>query len=420
MNNYQAVKMLEAADKVNQVPLLVGVHGIGKSSLVQEYARDAGLHAEVLILSLMEEGDLSGIPTPALVGGLQTTVWSAPDWYSRIVNRAWPMELETAHLSSSDPTFPIPSSKLVSREELNEIYRNHYDLPRDGSLLLHTQTNLTYAKGKRSVLLLDEFNRSSRAILNVSLQLLLDKRVHSHVLPVGTFVCAAINPSDDGNYTVEELDMAMIDRPVWVDLEADLGAWVKWARSNGVDEKIIDFLLDGENHKYLHFVPKDGKKGSSPRSWTRLSKFLSIADTVDPETFSSYVLGTVGSTVHPVFMNYYNNYVKSVSVADVIKAVGKSTDLAKASAKLAKLTGKLEVIQRTDLAHSLATHFKGNDKPFAYLAYLYSLPLEVIAAYAKELKSTNKELFEKVLVEYDSSLNDGKRALLLRVLNVNF
>ena len=65
---------LSACDKANLSPLVEGVHGIGKSDAVKQYAKDNDLHCEILILSLMDTGDLIGIPRTADIGGIQSTV----------------------------------------------------------------------------------------------------------------------------------------------------------------------------------------------------------------------------------------------------------------------------------------------------------------------------------------------------------
>ena len=63
----------------------------------------------------MDTGDLIGIPRTADIGGIQSTVWSAPDWYSRIINAAWPEKFQYADLEFTDPEFKkFVDSKLSS------------------------------------------------------------------------------------------------------------------------------------------------------------------------------------------------------------------------------------------------------------------------------------------------------------------
>lgn len=98
-------QIIAAADACGQVPLIEGLHGIGKSEGVYQYAQEANLHYEPLILSLMEVADLMGIPESTSIGGLKSTTWAAPTWYSRIVDNAWPKDIEYSDLVFKDPEF---------------------------------------------------------------------------------------------------------------------------------------------------------------------------------------------------------------------------------------------------------------------------------------------------------------------------
>jgi hypothetical protein len=125
------------------------------------------------------------------------------------------------------------------------------------------------------VLFLDEINRASNDLIGASLQLILDGRLNEHQLPPGTMIVAAINP-DDGNYSVNSLDPAMMDRMVVCEVEADAHSWLRYAKSYGVNDKVVEFIT--KSTKYIHHTPKDGGKGTSPRSWTRLSKYLNYCE----------------------------------------------------------------------------------------------------------------------------------------------
>ncbi len=103
---------------------------------------------------------------------------------------------------------------LITREQLNILYCE-YIKDYSGQLLLHLQELVKYKKAKRSVLFLDEMNRSATDTLNASLQLVLDRRLNDHRLPIvngrPTLVAAAINPAD-ADYTVNTFDPALLDR----------------------------------------------------------------------------------------------------------------------------------------------------------------------------------------------------------------
>lgn len=105
MNIEEIKQLISAADTCGHVPLIKGVHGIGKSEAVIQHAIDQNMHYEPLILSLMDTSDLMGIPFTIPVGGLSSTTWAAPTWYTNIVNVAWPEELEVGDLEFNDKKF---------------------------------------------------------------------------------------------------------------------------------------------------------------------------------------------------------------------------------------------------------------------------------------------------------------------------
>lgn len=115
MTTRDLVPFIAAVDMADLAPLISSKHGIGKSSVVQQYAAANNLHCEVLILSLMDTGDLCGLPRTVEIGGQLSTTWSAPVWFNRIINAAWPEKFKYADLEFTDPEFKkFVDSKLSS------------------------------------------------------------------------------------------------------------------------------------------------------------------------------------------------------------------------------------------------------------------------------------------------------------------
>lgn len=423
MNIKEATQLLKEADSVGHVVLFESLHGVGKSSMCAQYASDADLHLEVLILSLMDTGDLLGIPDTTNVGGLTSTTWAAPVWYTRIVNAAWPEELETDQLSFVDDQLAATVNSLstnnrIPRSALNKAYCTHYDIPNHGLALLR-QPHVTYAKSKRSLLFIDEMNRATTDILNAALPLVLDGRLGDHVLPIvngkRTGVAAAINPADQ-SYTVSGFDPALLDRFVYAKLDSSASEWLDWARTANINPTVTGFIVD--NPTKLHFVPKDDtEKGSSNRSWARLSDYLNTLS--DPTKANShYIMGTLGKIIGAEFVMYLKNYSKAFTIKDVERKVNRApklNDVQKLSTRLTKDVEKMEAIKRLDLATQLQDKYVDKENytdALPYLAYLHALPLESLASYVSKTKetsgllqklanldqeATNKELFHKIV-----------------------
>lgn len=423
MNINEAIELIEDADEVGHVPLLIGVHGIGKSQAPKEYAEKEGMHFEPLILSLMDTGDMLGLPKEKDVGGMSSTNWSAPTWFSNIANAAWPQEFELVDLHFNDPDFQKAAldhmeTHGVHRSALNAIYCKYYEVPNDRLQLLR-QDNVTYKKAKRSLLNLDELNRAHKEILDAGLQLILDHRLHSHELPIvngkETLIVGGVNPAG-GDYAVGDFDPAFIDRILEANVEPDLQTSVLYYRARNIEPVIIDFLQ--ENPSKLHFCPEDGSKGTSPRTWERLSDYLKEAKAKNKPIarIIRYVKSTLGASVGIQFMGFYEDYANAFRYDDLVAEL---TDVIQNNPNLGKqkqadlIAGRvasLESVKRMDFAEALiANAFKDNPKtdPEAALVYFYALPLENLAAVLKALQTEDVKTYAQ-LAKVDKQYNNKK------------
>lgn len=421
-------QIIAAADACGQVPLIEGLHGIGKSEGVYQYAQEANLYYEPLILSLMDTGDMLGMPDTVKVSGMLSTVWAAPSWYTNIVNAAWPEVMQLKDLVFNDPVLE-QEVKLkhadaivditVTREKLNETFCEVYGLPNDRLHILR-QSKVRYLKAKRSVLFLDEFNRAAPDILNASLQLILDHRLHTHILPLvdgkETLIVAAVNPST-GNYTVQEFDPALLDRFVMCEATPDFPSWASYARKNNVNQIVIDFL--SENTGKFHFVPADGTKGASPRSWTRLGKYLDTLNGGSSDVMFQYIKGTIGSALASRFITFYNTYSEAVTQKDFDR------DIKKQIKKVEKLgevnpqevathfdakTAQLDAVLRGEYADTFIRQYidkESAEEAMPMLVYLYSLPVESLSAVLKSLQASNVEHYTDLAVLDKEANNKG-------------
>jgi len=414
----ESVHFLTACDLANKSPLIQGVHGLGKSEIIRQYAAEHNMHCETLILSLMDVGDLIGLPRTIEVGGTLTTTWASPDWFQRVVNAAYPTTMSRDHLKFNDPLFAdfaLPRlSSSVERAELNALYCEYTGQYND-QLLLLTQNLVTYTKGRRSVVFLDEFNRAPVDILNASLQLVLDKRLHSHMLPtvngLPTFVVAAINPSD-ANYTVNTFDPALLDRFVHAVVEPDASAWLEnYARPKNVAPVIRDFIA--EHPKRIHYTSANSDIGATPRSWAALSDLIANFDKVPPEIHFQVIKGCIGAEVGSQFYSYYNNYVHVVKMEDIEKLITtqakkKNSTVETIGAAVSKLIEKQEALQKTELAENFySKYIKSPDAATAapLIAFLYGLDLEILNGFLKNKKDSDVQSYMR-LAEFDKVLND--------------
>ncbi|MCB9687608.1 MAG: AAA family ATPase [Alphaproteobacteria bacterium] len=164
------------------VPICVwGVHGIGKTAIVQQVCEARGWAFGYVAPAQFEEmGDLHGLPVLDTDGGGPRTRFAAPDWV---------------------PREPGPG-----------------------------------------VLLFDDLNRADDRILRGVMQLFQTGRMFSWELPPGWQIVATANP-EGGSYSVTSMDDAMLTRMLHLTLELDVAEWAAWAKERGIDRRGVDFVL---------------------------------------------------------------------------------------------------------------------------------------------------------------------------------
>ena len=162
-----------------------GTHGIGKTRMVQAYAKKHGWKMAYVAPAQFEEmGDLHGLPheidPDPTVSGDERTVYLPPDWV---------------------PTDEGPG-----------------------------------------VLLLDDVNRADDRILRGTMQLMQNFEMFSWTLPPKWQIVATANP-EGGDYSVTPMDDAMLTRLMHITMVFDVKAWAAWAVDAGIDPRGIAFAL---------------------------------------------------------------------------------------------------------------------------------------------------------------------------------
>jgi len=116
------------------------------------------------------------------------------------------------------------------------------------------------------ILLLDDWNRASIRIIKGCMQLLQDYGMVSWQLPAGCNIVLTGNP-DQQDYQVTSMDSAIITRIQSVTQRTDKAQWALWAQENGVDPKVINFVL-------MYPEMLIGRERTCPRSIARFGQSL--------------------------------------------------------------------------------------------------------------------------------------------------
>lgn len=331
--------ILDICDESKDSLIIEGVHGIGKSEQVTSWAKKNNYHIETLILSVLEEGDLIGMPMEE--NGV--TTWAPPAFLKR----------------------------MKDAEE----------------------------EGKKCVLFLDELNRASISIRQAALELVLNKRINDHHLPKDSIVVSAINPTD--GYQTDEMDPALLDRFMYMEMKPDASEWLEWAQKNSVHKIVRMFIA--KNPKYIHTTSDNEKITPTPRSWTKLSDNIKVFEKkkFTEDILYTIVKGKVGSTVGTEFVNFYNEHSNMIGIEDIKEAAEKAKNLENAIEAVRDVIDGQESITLISLGESIIDDFNKNeyktlDEAIGMVAYLHAIPLETTTSILKSLQSNDFKTYTKI------------------------
>jgi len=244
---------------VRKPVLLRGRHGIGKSTVVYQYAAQQNMEVVERRASQMTEGDLVGLPS---IEG-NSTRFNPPDWFKAACDRPVVLfldEVDRATLEVRQGIFELTDSRKLNGHTL------------------HPDT-LVFAAVN------------------------------------GGEHCAS-------QYQVAELDPAELDR-WWVqDIEPTVEDWLSWAKDN-VDQFVWDFVNNNRGHLEHVGEYEPNKVYPSRRSWKRLSDTLQTAGLLaDPrvsvEPMFVLASGFVGFEGAVALRDFAKNYDRQVTVEDIL------------------------------------------------------------------------------------------------------
>ena len=239
--------------------LLRGRHGIGKSSVVYQYAESLGMPIVERRASQMTEGDLLGLPT--VDEGV--TSFCPPDWFATACDNGVVLfldEVDRATLEVRQGIFELCDSRKLAGHAL------------------HPDTLIFAAVNG------------------------------------GTHAGAA-------SYQVGEMDPAELDRYTVFDVEPSVDDWLSWAQTN-CDALVTDFIRNNVEHLEHNDDPEPNKVYPSRRSWARFSDTVGRggmleAGSSNPAVFS-LASAYLGFEAAVAFNDFVANYSKVVTVSDIL------------------------------------------------------------------------------------------------------
>ena len=240
----------------NLRPIAVGVEGeagIGKTTLIEDIAKERGMTlCKVNLAQLEEIGDLVGMPMKEC-----EVAWIEN---GQVKDKRWMPESQTKNLDLR--------LKLTGRVRMS--YAPPAWLPVDEN-------------PNGTIVFLDDYTRANSMFMQASMEIINTASYISWKLPKYTSIVLSSNP-DDGQFSVTSLDNAQKTRFINFNLKLNIEDWAKWAEEAEIDGRAINFeLLYGDEI----FKKHNNVQTVNPRSYTTFCKAISgLKDWNKPETLA--------------------------------------------------------------------------------------------------------------------------------------
>ena len=263
MNFKDTLLSAEFVIETDEVPLIVGESGIGKTALARALSKKKGWSLVIIDGNLLKEGEIGGLPT-------------------------------VEDYSFKDARGAINGTKIT-------VYAIHTKL-QEIDRLIH--------EGKEVFLFIDEINRCEHTVQQELMNLILNREINGYKLSEKVKILAAMNPSSkyggDFDYQVVDMDAAQENRFVWLYMESDSKSWMTWATPNNIEPKVIEFISTFP--EYLHSAQREEQIKATPRSFERISKSFKLykenKDTMPSRIFLNILKGNLGNRIAHEFMSF--------------------------------------------------------------------------------------------------------------------
>lgn len=290
---------------LNITSLLVGAHGIGKSQIIKQVAKDMNGYCYTIEGGSLKEGEITGLPfAQQNVDGSSEVRFIK--YYA--INRIWQLEkyyyekaTTTGFLNGTirlevdadgNETLIEGKKSAVVRTAVDKVEAGDDNKYKFGDNL-SAETKLKLIETgeiKPVILFIDELNRTEQQTMKELMNIILNKSINGYNLPWFVSIVSAINPcSQNSTYATNELDDAQLDRFLKLKVEANLEDWIDYSLERGVNTDIVEGLAIAE----AIFIKREkgqedtSEMSPSPRSWEMVSNIYTyIHDAVKTKFFT--------------------------------------------------------------------------------------------------------------------------------------
>lgn len=299
-------------------PLLSGSHGIGKSTVIHDMAKE--LHGKAIVVDggQLKEGEITGLPYQYSDPEGNVSFRFLPHYsVKRIQEREKGIYLKfhpdrNPHLFQ-DIHNPYARNAISPEEKIREILNGEI---------------------QPVVFFLDEINRTETGVYKELRNLLLNRSINGYVFPWWVFFVGAMNPSTSSSYyqTIDR-DPAQLDRFIKIDVKTNPGSFLNYGKEHGLSPVLLEYIK--KNKKNLVSNEDKGEEevlpSPSPRGYDRMDTIRKSFSKLTPfftekendirmmnRDFETICKAKLGNAVGEDFFQYYREHSFNLSVDEFL------------------------------------------------------------------------------------------------------
>lgn len=178
-----------------------------------------------------------------------------------------------------------------------------------------------------AIIFLDEFNRARRDVLNGMFSLALDKTFHTIKLPKNCYIIAAGNPPTDEYFVTDVNETALMARFAHIKLEPSVDEWIQYALGKEVNPDLVSFIRNQpdllEDAKSSFTLPVKVDR----RSYERLDRLYKV--NTPQHLLSQLMAGIIGIERTVAFQEHLKKTEKPLSGEEILAGSERLPDMLK-------------------------------------------------------------------------------------------
>lgn len=221
-------------------------------------------------------------------------------------------------MRETDPDFGYVDKRIASSDPGDIVGRQFYDASVQSLLHIAPEEWPTEGNG---VFVLEELADGTRLQTSAVYSILQERRIGQKPLPEGWWVVGCCNRPDDGS-NARQLTTALADRVAVFNVVADLKSFTEHAVKKDVNPKILAFLrlnpqyLDGNDHQ----IETGQLISPTPRSWFQASDIMSMPSFANVDLRRALLASKVGIEVATTFLGFMAQDCEDVPVDKLMAA----------------------------------------------------------------------------------------------------